>query len=415
LSVYINNLVASVYRCFGSIQICFVYEGQMDALATALELDPLALREKNFLRKGDALATGQVLESEPLLAETMRRAWTALGDRRAARGPMRVGRAVAASFTPYGRMCWTRDSASAWVGMELDGTAVVRCAAPDVGGGQTSSLCAIAAEVLGLDVERVTAVGRDSHFTPRAGTTTATRQLLMSGNAVLNAAREVRRHLAAAAAVLLEAASADIELVGGRAFVRGAPDRSFPLASVVTAAIGQGRPVQALEKYDAPSAPTIDPVTGQGKAFNDYTFGTHAIEVEVDDETGRTWVRRLAACYDAGRVINRTSAEGQLEGGAVQGLGYALMEAVALEDGVSKNPHLADYKIPTTLDVPEIVTELLESGDGLGPFGAKGLGEPAMTPSIAAVANAVSSAVAARVTELPITAERVLAALRPTA
>ena len=414
-TVYTNNPVASAYRCFGSIQTCLAYEGQMDALAAALGIDPLALREKNFLRKGDALATGQVLETEPLLAETMRRAWAGLGEHRARRGPTRLGRAVAASFTPYGRMCWTRDSASAWVGMELDGTAVVRCAAPDVGGGQTASLCAITAEVLGLDVERVTAVGRDSHFTPRAGTTTATRQLLMSGKAVLNAAREVRRHLSAAAATLLEAAPGDIVLADGRAFVRGAPDRAFPLASVVKTAIAEGRPVQALEKYDAPAAPTIDPLTGQGKAFNDYTFGAHAIEVEIDEETGRTRVGRLVACYDAGRVINRASAQGQLEGGAVQGLGYALMEEIALENGVSKNPHLADYKIPTSLDVPAIETVLLESGDGLGPFGAKGLGEPAMTPSIAAVANAVSAAVGARLTELPITAERVFAALRATA
>jgi len=413
-TVYTNNPVASAYRCFGSIQTCLAYEGQMDALAAALSMDPLALREKNFLRKGDALATGQVLETEPMLGETMRRAWAGLGERRQSRAPTRVGRGLAASFTPYGRMCWTRDSASAWIGMELDGTAVVRCAAPDVGGGQTSSLCAITAEVLGLDVEQVIAVGRDSHFTPRAGTTTATRQLLMSGNAVLNAARELRRHLVAAAAALLEAAPADIVLAGGRAVVRGAPDRARSMASVVKAAIGEGRPVQVLEKYDAPSAPTIDPTTGQGKAFNDYTFGTHAIEVEIDDETGRTRVSRLVACFDAGRVINRASAEGQLEGGAVQGLGYALMEEIALDNGVSKNPHLADYKIPTSLDAPEITTVLLESGDGLGPFGAKGLGEPAMTPSIAAVANAVSNALEARLTELPITAERVLAALRST-
>ena len=200
-------------------------------------------------------------------------------------------------------------------------------------------------------------------------------------------------------------------LAGGRAVVRGAPDRALTLAAVVRAAIGEGRPVQVLEKYDAPSAPTIDPTTGQGKAFNDYTFGTHAIEVEVDAETGRTRARRLVSCFDAGRIVHRANAEGQLEGGAVQGLGYALMEEVALDNGVSKNPHLADYKIPTSLDAPEIATVLLESGNGLGPFGAKGLGEPAMTPSIAAVANAVSNALGARVTELPITAERVLAAL----
>jgi CO/xanthine dehydrogenase Mo-binding subunit len=311
-------------------------------------------------------------------------------------------------------MCWTRDSASAWVGMELDGTAVVRCAAPDVGGGQTASLCQITAEVLGLALERVMAVGRDSHFTPRAGTTTATRQLLMSGNAVLRAARAVRRHLQAEAAELLEAAEADVELADGRAFVRGAPHRGLALAEVVRAASASGRPVQALEKFDAPAAPTIDPATGQGKPFNDYTFGTQAVEVEVDVETGRVRATRLAACYDIGRVVNRQSAEGQVEGGAVQGLGHALLEEVALEQGLVRNPHLLDYRIPTTLDAPPVETIFLESGQGLGPFGAKGIGEPAMTPTPAAVLNAVSRAVGRRVTRCPLTPERVLGALAGT-
>ena len=412
VTVYTNNPIASAYRTFGSIQTCVAYEGQMDALAHALGMDPLELREKNFIRKGDSIATGQVLESEPMLGETMRRAWEALGPARAGEGPIRIARGLAASFTPYGRMCWTRDSASAWVGMELDGTAVVRCAAPDVGGGQTSSLCSITAEVLGLPVEQVTAVGRDSHFTPRAGTTTATRQLLMSGNAVLKAAGEVRRHLVDQAAEMLEAAVDDIELAEGRALVRGAPDRAIAFSALVRAATAAGRPVQALDKYDAPSAPTIDPLTGQGKPFNDYTFGTQAVEVEVDEETGQTRVTKLAACYDIGRAINRQSVEGQIEGGAVQGLGHALLEEVILEDGISKNPHLLDYRIPTTLDAPPIVTILLESGQGLGPFGAKGIGEPAMTPTPAAVMNAVSRAAGAPITQFPLTAERVLAALK---
>jgi CO/xanthine dehydrogenase Mo-binding subunit len=412
VTVYTNTPVASAYRTFGSIQTCIAYESQMDALAHALGMDALELREKNFVRKGDALATGQVLETEPMLAETARQAWDALGPSRASTGPRRVARGLAASFTPYGRMCWTHDSASAWVGMELDGTAVVRCAAPDVGGGQTASLCAITAEVLGLPPERVIAVGRDSHFTPRAGTTTATRQLFMSGNAVLTAAREVRRHLVDQAAALLEASAADVELRDGRALVRGARDRGLAIAAVVKAAVAGGRPVQALEKYTAPAAPTIDPLTGQGKPFNDYTFGAQAVEVEVDDETGRTRVLRLAACYDVGQAINPQSVEGQVQGGAVQGLGHALLEEVVLDDGVSRNPHLLDYKIPTTLDVPTIEVVLLESGQGLGPFGAKGIGEPAMTPTPAAVMNAVSRAVGTRVTTLPLTAERVLAALR---
>jgi CO/xanthine dehydrogenase Mo-binding subunit len=413
VTVYTNNPVASAYRTFGSIQTCMAYESQMDAVADALGMDPLALRERNFLRKGDRLATGQMLESEPMLAETMRQAWAALGPAAAAgAGPERVARGLAASFTPYGRMCWTRDSASAWVGMELDGSAVVRCAAPDVGGGQTASLCSITAEVLGLPPEQVVAVGRDSHFTPRAGTTTATRQLLMSGNAVLAAAREVRRHLVDQAAEMLEAAPRDVELADGSAFVRGARDRSVGFPAIVKAATAAGRPVQALEKYDAPSAPTIDPVTGQGKPFNDYTFGTQAVEVEVDGETGQTRVTRLAACYDVGQAINRQSAEGQIEGGAVQGMGHAMLEEVVLDEGISKNPHLLDYKIPTTLDAPPIETILLESGAGLGPFGAKGIGEPAMTPTPAALMNAVSRAAGARMTELPLTAERVLRAIR---
>src|SRR5262249_4652426 len=211
---------------------------------------------------------------------------------------------------------------------------------------------------------------------------------------------------------LLEAAAADIELADGRAFVRGAPTRAVGLAEVVKAMAASGRPTQVLEKFDAPVAPTIDPVTGQGKPFNDYTFGTQAVEVELDIETGTTRVTRLAACYDVGRTINRQSAEGQIEGGAVQGLGHALMEQVILDDGINRNPHLLDYRIPTTLDAPAIETILLESGNGLGPFGAKGIGEPAMTPTPAAVMNAVSRALDRRVTELPITAERVLAQLQ---
>ena len=411
VTVYTNNPVASAYRTFGSIQTCMAYESQMDALAEKLGIDPLELRQRNFLRKGDSIATGQVLESEPMLGETMRRAWEALGPSRASTGAARVARGLAASFTPYGRMCWTHDSASAWVGMEVDGTAVVRCAAPDVGGGQTSSLCSITAEVLGLPPERVVAVGRDSHFTPRAGTTTATRQLYMSGNAVLVAARELKRHLVDQAAEMLEAAPGDIELEDGRASVRGVPGRSVGFAAIVKAATAAGRPVQVLDKFDAPFAPTIDPATGQGKPFNDYTFGTQAVEVEVDAETGRTRVLRLAACYDVGQAINPQSASGQIEGGAVQGMGHAMLEEVILDEGISKNPHLLDYKIPTTLDAPAIETILLESGSGLGPFGAKGIGEPAMTPTPAALMNAVSRATDTRMTDLPLTAERVLRAI----
>jgi len=291
-TVYTNNPIASAYRTFGSIQTCVAYEGQMDAMAQALGMDPLELREKNFLRKGDSIATGQVLESEPMLGETMRCAWEALGPVRQSEGPIRRARGLAASFTPYGRMCWTHDSASAWVGMELDGTAVVRCAAPDVGGGQTASLCQITAEVLGLPPEQVVAVGRDSHFTPRAGTTTATRQLLMSGNAVLAAAREVRRHLADQAAAMLEAAPGDIELVDGRAFVRGAPDRAVGFAALVRRG---------------------DEIVSESQALNDAVVARGVARLKSDLDSGE-WeqrfgdVRRRDALDVGYRLVVRAAA-----------------------------------------------------------------------------------------------------------
>src|SRR5438094_10018911 len=125
---------------------------------------------------------------------------------------------------------------------------------------------------------------------------------------------------------MLEASEADFVLVDGRSMLRGAPDRALPFSAVFRAATATVRPVQVLDKDDAPSAPTIDPATGQGKPFNDYTFGTQAVEVEVDEETGRTRVTKLAACYDIGQAINRQSAEGQVEGGAIQGLGHAILE-----------------------------------------------------------------------------------------
>ena len=259
-----------------------------------------------------------------------------LGPPRPGSSPRRRGRGVAASFTPYGRMCWTRDSASAWVGMELDGTAVVRCAAPDVGGGQTSSLCAITAEVLGLALERVTA----------SGATAISRRA--PGRPRPRASSDVGQRGAE------RGPGGAGHLVGPRPSCWRPPRRTscWPAGARSSAArrtrgaagerraggLGEGRPVQALEKFDAPSAPTIDPVTGQGRAFNDYTFGTHAVEVEMDEETGRTRVSRIGRRASTPAGHPSRNAEGQLEGGAIQGVGYALMEEVVLDRRREQEP-----------------------------------------------------------------------------
>src|SRR5206468_2427081 len=203
----------------------------------------------------------------------------------------------------YGRIVWLHDWSSAWVGFEMDGSLVVRCGVPDVGGGQASSLGQIAAEVLGVDFDRVSLHISDSALTPLAGTTTASRQLYMSGNAVLKAARELRAQILSVAASLL---------------------------------------------------------------------GADPAEVEVDTETGAVRVLKYAAAHDVGRAINPQSVEGQIQGGAVQGLGYGLMEEVVVEEGVNLTTSFASYLDPSAADVPDVDPIVVESGEGLGPFGARG-------------------------------------------
>jgi CO/xanthine dehydrogenase Mo-binding subunit len=410
-TVYTNNIYTSAMRCFGSTQSCFAYESHMDEMARALGMDPLELRRINYLRQGDAMGTGQEVESEPLLYETATGAWEALGPRASPSPGRAIGRGLASSLTPYGRMCWTRDTSHAWVGAEVDGTFLVRAGVPDHGGGQASSLVSIAAEVLGIPMDRITVHIADSQLTPLSGTTTATRQLYMAGNAVLRAAQDLRRTLLEQAADLFEAPPEILDIRDGEVFVVEDPSRRKPIAHVVRAAAAAGRPISFLGKFNAPVGETIDPHTGQGKAFPDFTYGTQAAEVEVDLETGKVWVRQLTSCYDVGRAVNRQSVEGQLEGGAVMGIGYALTEDCVLEQGALKTRHLAEYLLPTAMDCPDIKTILIESGNGLGPFGAKGVGEPSLTPTAAAIANAVRDAIGARVHELPITPERVFMTL----
>jgi CO/xanthine dehydrogenase Mo-binding subunit len=165
-----------------------------------------------------------------------------------------------------------------------------------------------------------------------------------------------------------------------------------------------------LAQFNAPFTEGLDPETGQGDIWPDFTFGAHAVEVAVDVETGEVEVLKSVACHDVGRAINAAAVRGQIAGGSHQGLGYALMEEYVVEKGMTKTPSLAEYLIPTSCDFPATDVIVLESGTGVGPFGAKGIGEPALTPAAPAVANAVADALGARIFSLPFTPEKVLAA-----
>jgi xanthine dehydrogenase molybdenum-binding subunit len=407
---YTNNPPTSAMRGFGAMQTVFAYESQMDRVSRALGLDPLHVRQLNALRRGDDLPVGQVMETHVALPELAARAWAGLGAAASPRAShLRVGRGLACNFQPYGRIVWLHDWSSTWVGFEMDGSLVVRCGAPDVGGGQASSLCQIAAEVLGVELDRVSVHVSDSALTPLAGTTTASRQLYMSGNAVLKASRELREPIAGVAGTMLGVDAASIRLEGGMAH---APDgRTRSLADILRECARLGVPRSHLGAYHAPAGEPVDFATGQGKVFPDYTFGAHAVEVEVDTETGAVRVLKHVAAHDVGRAINPQSVAGQIQGGAVQGLGYGLMEEVILEEGINLTTSFAAYLIPGAADVPDVEAIVAESGEGLGPFGARGIGEPPIGPPAAALANAIEDAAGVRVTALPITAERVARAL----
>jgi len=418
-----NQTFTSAFRGFGAAQAAVAYEQQMDEIAKALDLDPLAVRRANYLTTGDATGTGQTVKSAAWLEETATRALHALGERTSDTATRKVGRGFASYMQSYGRIMWFHDTSRAWVGVEQDGSGVIRCGVPDIGAGQSNSLCQIAAEILGIPLHRMTVYATDSALTPLAGTSTATRQLYMSGNAVCRAAQTVRENLVNRAAVAFGVTPDVIDLAHGFAFVKadysgpeleaalsGDGVRSIELAALAKLCAGEGIALSELAQFNAPFVDGLDE-NGQGDIWPDFTFGAQAVEVAVDTQTGQIELLKSAACHDIGRAINRSAVHGQIAGGSHQGLGYALMEDFRFRDGFIETPSFAEYLIPTTVDLPATKVIILESGTGIGPFGAKGIGEPSLTPAAPAVANAVADAIGARVHDLPLTPERVLDAL----
>ncbi len=412
-TVYTNHTPCSAMRGFGGMQVTLGYEGQMDLLAGELGLDPLELRRRNFIEQGDTLPIGQRLETAVELPQLL----DSLSDYlpplpRPSDSGKRVGRGFACNLQPYGRCIWLNDWASAWIGFELDGTLVIRIAVPDIGGGQASSLVQIASEVLGPPPDRIMIHIGDSALNPLTGTTTATRQLYMSGNAVLKAARELRDALSQVAAELLETDTARVEF-GPEGVHERDGERSVSFPALLAACASVDVSWHVLATHRAPKGvPWQADQSWRGQVFPDFTYGCHAIDVEVDLDTGRVRPLRYVAAHDVGQAINPQSVEGQIEGAVAMGLGFALSERIVFREAQNLTGLFAKYLIPTAVEVPEIDSIIIESGEGVGPFNARGIGEPPIGPPAPAVAAAIGAATGVRLTELPFTPERVRAAIR---
>ncbi|MDD5368484.1 MAG: xanthine dehydrogenase family protein molybdopterin-binding subunit, partial [Anaerolineaceae bacterium] len=347
-SVATNNPFTSAFRGFGAPQVCAAYEQQMDEIAKALNLDALEVRRVNYLHTGDQTATGQPLTSAVWLEECATRALEALGEPSSSHAAVKIGQGFASYFQSYGRITWLHDTSQCWVGLEMDGTATIRAGVPDLGAGQISALCQIVSEVLGVPMKDITIYHTDSAVTPLSGTSTATRQLYMSGNATLQAATTIRKSLLERASRYFEESPEALDLAQGEAFIKADPAQRLPLARLVGMCAAEGLPLANLALFKAPFTDPIDPETGQGSIWPDFTFGAQAVEVAVDTETGEITLLKSVACHDVGRAINPTAVVGQIEGGSSQGLGYALTEDLAVKDGRIQAVSLSEYLVPTS-------------------------------------------------------------------
>jgi len=405
--VYTNKPVAGAFRGFGVSEVCFAYEQQLDRIAAALGMDPLEIRMKNAVREGDEHATGQVLKGVGLdeCLRRVSRALGAIGDALdGSAGTKRRGRGIA---------CMTKSTvagvqADAEIVVREDGSVLLKTSAMEHGQGAHTVLRQMAAEELGCDVADVVVDAVDTDTSPYTSQTSASKTTFFDGNAVRMAAAEAKRQLLGRASRALEADPEDLSVEGGRVHARGAPGRSLSIAELVD---GEG-PIVARESFKLEDATGIDPETGQGKrpaAFQMYA--AQGAEIEVDIETGRIEVLRLVAAHDVGRVIHPRGCEGQIEGALIQGVGTALFEELRCEDGAPVNGNLGDYKIPCALDAPRMGPILVEAAIPDGPWGAKGVGEPGLVPTAAAIGNAFFSATGRQLKALPFIPEKVLAAL----
>ncbi len=405
---YTNGPPAGAFRGFGVPQAAIAHEALMDDLAGGLGMDRLEIRLKNAIRVGDATATGQVLEASAGLApclEALAPRWQrALED--AARfntqeGPVRRGVGIGCMWYGIGNTALSNPSAMR-IKLDRDGRLTLYNGAVDIGQGSTTILAQICADALGVAVDRIAQVIGDTDWTEDAGKTSASRQTFVSGKAAELAGAALR------AAILREANAADdatIELAGAKVVVREGGRRvEIDLARLKADAAGVV--LEGVGRFDPPTT-TLD-AKGQGTPYATYAFGAQVAVVDVDTELGTVTPVRIHAAHDVGRAINPTQVEGQIEGGIAQGIGFALMEEYL--PGRTENLH--DYLIPTIGDVPEIEVIIVEDPEPLGPFGAKGVGEPGLIPTASAILGAIRHATGVRVTRVPALPHRLRRALR---
>ncbi|MHB9114869.1 MAG: xanthine dehydrogenase family protein molybdopterin-binding subunit [Thermoleophilia bacterium] len=418
--VYTNLPVGGAFRGFGSNQVVWGIENQMDCIADELGLDRVNFRKMNLLKESDINASGERVHSYGA-KECLEKVVTDIdyrGEKPVGEGPWKVGRGVA-----LGNKYSIAPTAScAFAKVHDDGTVEIRTSADEMGQGSRTVLAQIAAEEFKTTMDKVRMVTGDTLITPYDQGSISSRTTYNTGNAVRLACQDVKQQIFKKCADLLEADEADLEISDGRVYVKGSPDHAVAISDLfIPTLFASGKVLkEGGELFGKATwyqfASVEDPETGQGErlvAF--YIHGAAGVEVQVNESTGEVRVTRIASAFDMGKAINPKLCEAQMEGGIGMAIGSALYEEMVLDNGVVVNPNFMDYKIPFSTEIPgpsNVMCGIVEAPHEEGPFGAKGLGEGVMIPIGPAIAAAIHDAVGVRLPDMPMTREAVWRALK---
>lgn len=413
--VYTNTIPAGAYRGLGNPQMHFAMESMMDILAEKLKMDPIDFRLRNLVRKGDITIHGWSIRTDGLkeCLETVRQ--RSQWDQKRSQLPAHQGLGAACCIHVSGsRGYGDYDGSSAIVKVDEDGSIQLLTGESDVGQGAHTVLAQVAAEEFGVSMDQVMVAPVDTDFSPFALGAYSSRTTNIGSVAVKRAAEDAKKKILQVITQTYEVAEEDLIFSGGQIKSRSMMKNIVSLADAIKISTYRrgGQPIVGVGTYDPPTVQQ-DPKTRYGDVSTGYPFAAQVAHVTFDPETGIVRVNRVVAAHDCGRVMHPIMAEGQVQGGILQGMGAALLEELKLgPGGAITNPDFRDYKVFGSMDFPEYDVTLVESEDPGNPYGAKGLGEPALVSTSPAIANAIYQATGVRMKELPMTPEKILSALQ---
>lgn len=406
-AVYTNNTPRGHVRAPRAPYPIFAIESHMDMLAQKLGIDPIQFRLKNAVQEGDRLPEGFGTLGPVGFKATLQAAAAYLKENKKERQPNHGWGVACGKWGAFN----TPPICSAVVKINLDASATLITGATDPHGCLYGAMAQIVSEVLSIPYDCVNVIAADTEITPFEMGTGGSFTTYRVGASVKLAAEDARRKILQQASLKLEAPAEALDLKGGRIFIKTMPERGLSLAAIAApSAFSPGG--QIIGTGDQIRASFMSNRMAHMGEIDSACYSTHVAEVEVDPETGQVQILRYFAAHDAGFAINPDNVKKQIEGGVVFGMGYALTEEVKLEQGKTLNDNLTDYKLPTTTMVPPVESAIIEVPTKFGPYGARGIGEPPSIPVAPAIANAIYDATVARLTELPMTPERVFAAMK---